>query len=385
MSNIWAEPVAPYILIWIFLTTIAVASFIERQSYGKYIPGILIILVVPAALANFDVIPNEAPIYGQIGYFAVPVGVVLLLLRADLKEILSSSGVMLPVFLLAGLGSLISLLIMVQFVTMDGSSSVGATLAALFIGSVINVVATAQALQLDEPLLAAVLAANAMVAPVYLAVVLLLMNSRFPGRLTGTAARASQKSSGAGQVSDTGATNRSKARRPMGVMLALSYSVGLFIVTEVAASLAGLQNYSIMIVTVFAVAIPNLFPSFRDYVDGDKEIGMVTMFLFICVVSAQLNLGELGWQGVMVAMFIVGGLTINLIFLAFIGRLFKADPHIVLLASLAGFGGPTSTAAVAAMQKRDDLMTPGILCALFGVIISTFVAVLSFQLFEALS
>ncbi len=384
MEDFWAEPIAPFILLWIFLSTIAAATYIERQSYGKYLPGVLVILVVPAALANLSVIPNEAPIYGQITYFAVPVGVVLLLLRADLKEILRSSGVMLPVFILAGVGSLISLLIVIQFLQIDSSSTVGAALTALFIGSVINVVATAQALQLDENSLAAILAANALIAPVYLAVVLLLMNSRLPGKLTGTpagGARESMPTASAGQPE----VPTPKFRRPLGVLLAISYSIGLFIIVEIVSGWAGLGNYSIMIVTIFAVAIPNLFPAVRSYLDGDKEIGMATMFLFICVVSAQLNLSELGWQAVSVMMFIVGGLSINLLFLAAIGRLFKADPHIVLLASLAGFGGPTSTAAVAAMQKRDELVTPGILCALFGVIISNFVAVLSFQLFEALS
>jgi len=97
-----------------------------------------------------------------------------------------------------------------------------------------------------------------------------------------------------------------------------------------------------------------------------------------------VNLADLGTQGLLVIGFIVAGLALHLLFLIPIGRLFKADPHIVLLASLAGYGGPTSTAAVAAMQKREDLVTPGILCALFGVIIGNFVGVLSYQLFAAL-
>lgn len=384
MSSFWAQPVAPFVLMWIFFSTIAAATYIERQPYGKYIPGILFILVVPAVLSNLDLIPNEAPLYGQIGYFAVPVGVVLLLLRADLKEILRSSGVMLPVFVLAGLGSLISLLIVAQFIHLESGSTVAATLTALFIGSVINVVATAQALQLDDTLLGAVLAANAIMAPLYLAVILMLMSSRLPGKLTGTEARNAQAEGSTG-VEAAAAPAPPKPQRPLGTMIAICYSIGLFILVDIGSTWAGLHNYSIMIVTVFAVAIPNLFPSFRNHVDGDKEIGMTTMFLFVAVVSAQLDIGQLGWQAVKVMLFIGAGLTLNMVFLVLIGRLFKADPHIVLLAALAGYGGPTSTAAVAAMQKREDLVTPGILCALFGVIISTFVAVLSFQIFEALS
>lgn len=67
---------------------------------------------------------------------------------------------------------------------------------------------------------------------------------------------------------------------------------------------------------------------------------------------------------------------LNLVFLLHIGRLFRADPHVLFLASQAGVGGPTSTAAAAASQGREDLLTPGILCALLGVIISTVVGLL---------
>ncbi|GEM_PF-3725872 len=383
MPNIWAEPIAPFVLILVFIATIALTTYVDRQPIGKYFPSVLLVLIVPGALANLDLIPSQAPIFGQIAYLAVPMGVALLLLRADLKEIIFSSGIMLPVFILASVASIISILLVGQLIHIQQSETASAAMTALFIGSVINVVATAQALQMDDTLLAAVLAANAIIAPFYLAVIFLLMGSKIPGRLMGKQAGSSR-----GEV----AVDRHKPaeeiapdfHRPLGTLVAVSYAIGLFILVEIGCAWAGLQNYSIMIVTVFAIAIPNLFKGIKRYVDGDREIGMMAMYMFVSVTAVQVNLADLGTQGLLVIGFIVAGLALHLLFLIPIGRLFKADPHIVLLASLAGYGGPTSTAAVAAMQKREDLVTPGILCALFGVIIGNFVGVLSYQLFAAL-
>ena len=127
------------------------------------------------------------------------------------------------------------------------------------------------------------------------------------------------------------------------------------------------------------MAVPNLFPRIREYLSGARDMGMIAMFLFIGAVSAQIDLGALGYSSLQVLIFSAAALAINLVFVLAIGRLLKTDPHVLFLASLAGVGGPTSTAAVAAAQGREDLVTPGILCALLGVVLSTFVAVLMFQ------
>ena len=116
MPNIWAEPIAPFVLILVFIATIALTTYVDRQPIGKYFPSVLLVLIVPGALANLDLIPSQAPIFGQIAYLAVPMGVALLLLRADLKEIIFSSGIMLPVFILASVASIISILLVGQLI-----------------------------------------------------------------------------------------------------------------------------------------------------------------------------------------------------------------------------------------------------------------------------
>lgn len=383
MQDIWESSSGPFLLIWLFLTTIALATTLERSRYGKYIPGPILILVIPGTLSNIGVIPSDAPIYSAISNFAVPVGIVLLLLRADVMEILRSTGKMLPLFIAAGIGALLSLLVLVRFFPFEDGARLGATMSALYIGSVINVVATAQALELDGTALAAILAANSLVASFYLAAVLVLMRSKLVGKLMGAAPGSSISMFDIKVRPQVEETNE-RPRPPIGVLNAIIFAVGLSIVVEIVAERSGLGNFSIMLTTALAVLVPNLAPKIRTFMDGDKEMGMIIMYMFIATVASQIQLYELGVTGLLVVLFMAATLSINLLFLLAIGRLFKADPHIIFLASLAGIGGPTISAAVAGMQKREDLVTPGILCALFGVITSTFVAVVAYQLFAAI-
>ena len=365
-------------ILWVLTATIALSIALERSRFQRFIPGPILVLIIPCALANLGVMPTQSPVYDSLASIAIPFGVTLLLLRANLQEILRSSGKMLPVYLMAALGVVVSILLVGQVWHFDGELEIWSLLSALFIGSVVNVMATAQAIEANETLVAAVIAANAIMAPAYLALIMILMRSERVGRLVGRAPGSSLGEFTAKSPAQ-GADDRVPPRPPMGELVAILYALGAFIAVEWFAAWAGIPNYSILLVTVLAVAVPNLYPAIRHRMSGTREIGMISMLMFIGVLSAQIDLGALGYFSLRIMGFVALALGLNILFLLLIGRLMKADPHVLFLASQAGVGGPTSTAAVAASQGREDLVTPGILCALLGVIISTFVGVLGYQ------
>ena len=365
-------------ILWVLAATIALSIALERSRFQRFIPGPILVLIIPCALANLGVMPTQSPVYDSLASIAIPFGVTLLLLRANLQEIVRSSGTMLPVYLLAALSVVVSILVVGQAWHFDGEVEIWSLLSSLFIGSVVNVMATAQAIQADDTLVAAVIAANAIMAPAYLAVIMVLMRSELIGRIVG---RAPGSSMGEFTAAATTPVPEDKVppRAPMGELMAILYALGAFIAVEWFAAWAGIPNYSILLVTIVAVAVPNLYPAIRHSMSGTREIGMISMLTFIGVLSAQIDLGALGYFSLRIMGFVALALGLNLVFLIIIGRLLKADPHVLFIASQAGVGGPTSTAAVAASQGREDLVTPGILCALLGVILSTFVAVLGYQ------
>jgi uncharacterized membrane protein len=365
-------------ILWVLTAAIALSVALERSRFQRFIPGPVLVLIIPCTLANAGVMPTQSPVYDTIAQIAIPFGVTLLLLRADLQEIIRSSGKMLPVYLLAALGVTVSILLVGQVWHFDGELQIWSLLAALFIGSVVNVMATAQAIEANETIVAAVVAANAIMAPAYLALIMILMRSERIGRLIGQTPGSSQ-----GEFAAAAPTPEADGcvlpRPPMGELMAILYALGAFIAVDWFSKWAGIPNYSILLVTILAVAVPNIYPAIRRHMSGTREIGMIAMLMFIGVISAQIDLGALGYFSLRIMGFIALVLGLNLIFLLVIGRLLKVDPHVLFIASQAGVGGPTSTAAVAASQGREDLVTPGILCALLGVIVSTFVAVLGYQ------
>jgi uncharacterized membrane protein len=365
-------------ILWVLAATIALSIALERSRFQRFIPGPILVLIIPCALANLGVMPTQSPVYDSLASIAIPFGVTLLLLRANLQEIIRSSGKMLPVYLLGALGVVVSILVVGQLWHFDGEREIWSLLSALFIGSVVNVMATAQAIEANETLVAAVIAANAIMAPAYLALIMILMRSERVGRLVGRAPGSSQGEFTA-PTPGPEAEVRAPLRPPMGELVAILYALGAFILVEWFSAWAGIPNYSILLVTIVAVAVPNLYPAIRHSMSGTREIGMISMLTFIGVLSAQIDLGALGYFSLRIMGFVALALGLNLVFLIIIGRLLKADPHVLFIASQAGVGGPTSTAAVAASQGREDLVTPGILCALLGVILSTFVAVLGYQ------
>lgn len=366
-------------IIWVMVASIVISMILERSRFKKYIPGPIFVMIIPCALGNLGVLPTQSPVYDSIGAIAIPVGVTLLLLRANIGEIIRSSGTMLPIFLLAGVGAIIALLIVGQFMYFEQGAELWALTTALFVGAVLNGIATAQAIQADSTLVAAVIAANALVAPAYLAVLMFMMQSGFISRIIGVAPGASLGSfSTATPEKDVKETQ--ELAPPLGHLIAVLYALGTYILVDYVARALQIQQYSILIVTVLAVFIPNAFPRARNFMSGAREMGMISMLMFIGVISVQIDLGALGFFSLQIMIFMTIVLAINLVFLLGLGRLFKADPHVLFLASLAGIGGATSTAAVAAAQGREDLVTPGILCALFGVVISTFIAVFGYQL-----
>jgi uncharacterized membrane protein len=367
-------------IIWVMVASIVISMILERSRFKKYIPGPIFVMIIPCALGNLGMLPTQSPVYDSIGAIAIPVGVTLLLLRANIGEIIRSSGTMLPLFLLGCLGALVALAIVGEFMHFEDGAALWALSTALFIGAVLNGIATAQAIQADSTLVAAVIAANALVAPAYLAVLMFMMQSDIVSRFIGVKPGASMGSFAVAPKEAETKASTSELAPPLGHLIAVLYALGIYMLVDYVSKALQIQQYSILMVTVLAVLIPNVFPRARHFMSGAREMGMISMLMFIGVISVQIDLGALGFFSLQIMIFMTFVLAINLMFLLLIGRLFKADPHVLFLASLAGIGGATSTAAVAAAQGREDLVTPGILCALFGVVISTFIAVFGYQL-----
>jgi uncharacterized membrane protein len=99
------------------------------------------------------------------------------------------------------------------------------------------------------------------------------------------------------------------------------------------------------------------------------------MQIFFAVIGASANIGVVLKTSPILFVFAAVILTIHLLMLLIVGRLFKLDIIEIVVASNANLGGPTTAAAMAVARKWDHLVIPAILVGTLGYAVATFISV----------
>ena len=100
----------------------------------------------------------------------------------------------------------------------------------------------------------------------------------------------------------------------------------------------------------------------------------LTMLFFVCI-GAGASLADVVGAALPILMFIVVMVTVHLVILVVVGKLFRLDLAEVMIASNACILGPAPAAALAAGKGWQPLVAPGILVGMFGYAIATFIGV----------
>ena len=151
----------------VLLVLVAGAVGIERTRVGRLLPAPAVVLIATILLANVGVLPHKATAYEQLARVAVPVGVFLLLLRADIRRIFRETGVLLRLYLFGAAASVVGVLAAYALVPLVDPSRIAAVQAANLVGGTVNVIAVAHAVELDPSRFTAMMAGAAVVMNLY--------------------------------------------------------------------------------------------------------------------------------------------------------------------------------------------------------------------------
>jgi uncharacterized membrane protein len=359
-------------LLFVFLGLAAFGFWSERTRLGQWLSGVVLTILAGAALANLRIVPFASPFHDMVWVYAVNLAIPLLLFHADLRKLVSEAGMMLIAFAIAVAGTVAGVLAGFYLIDLGPDANrIVATLGASWIGGSMNFAAVAQTLGLNEngALIATMAATDAVVMVVFMAAILTMAGSRALLRFIPSKIIA---------AGDDGVEHaeEEKPRLDMGALAMLLFlAAACAFGGRLIAQVLGLGGYSVLFVTLLALALANLFPAYLAKLRGGFDLGMFFMYVFFGVIGAGADVVLMVQTALPIFFFVVVMATVHLSVVLAGAKLFRIDFAEALIASNAVAVGPATAAAMAASMRWRLLVTPGILLGVFGYAVANFIGV----------
>jgi uncharacterized membrane protein len=347
------------------------AFLIDTKPIGKKTSGVIWALGVSMLLSNTGIIPFSSPAYDFVGGSLVPLAIPLLLLKGDLRRIFRESGGVMISFCIASMATVAGAVI--GFYLMD-LGEIGPKVAGVYtggwIGGAVNFLAVSQAVEMTPQEFSVAISASSVVSMSALMLLIAIPSIGLIKRLIPT----DTDSTTEGGLIEPG-EEKLPALRLTHISGALALSFIICALAQAMAEWLQLTQYTILFITVLTIVVANTFPRQMAALEGDFELGMLLMYLFFVAVGAGTD--AVSFIATASHLFVYGMLII-IVHLALVllgARVMKIDLAEAVVASSAALVGPAVTAAIATSKGWKHLVTPGIMCGVFGYVIGTFIGV----------
>jgi uncharacterized membrane protein len=367
------------------LFVIAGGAFLaEKTKFGAHLTGAVIAILVAIAAANLRIIPHSAPAFDFVfGYF-VPILIPLFLFKANLRHMIFETTRMTGAFLIASAGTVLGVIAAVGLLDL-GSLASGAETApelreagiaglftATYIGGSVNYAALGEitGLRTDASFFSAATATDNLFSAVFLSVLALLPGWQWLARRFTSHEHGEQEvvAPGPERITATSLT------------LALATAIGFVAVGDALTGLIGIPSLRYAVITALVVTAATAFPHWMERLHGGFEIGVGLAFVFFAAIAAGANLVAMVQIAPMLIVLVVILLSVHLVVLVGVGRLFKLTLPELVTASNAAVLGATTAPALAAARGWHDLVTPGVLVGVLGYALGTFAGTAIFHL-----
>jgi uncharacterized membrane protein len=374
----------------------AVAAFwfyVEQITAWKlfqYAPPLLFIYATPVFLNNLDVIPSSSTVYSGLSSFALPVFIVLMLIKVNVPAAVKvmGKGVLVMLMGTAGvvIGAVVSYVIVHRWLAPDAWKGFGA-LAGSWIGGTGNMAATSEMLATPPEQFGLAVLADNVIYIVWLPI--LLASKNFADRFNAWAKvpedRIRMMDSAALMMAEE---ERTPAMRDYLYLAAVAIGV-TWISTELASvffnamvsSAPDLQvilsesTWRILLITTISLSL-SVTPVAR--LPNATAMGTAMIYVFVAGMGARATVDGFAQAPA----FLLGAFIWIFIHGAFClagAKLFRVDVHSAAIASAANIGAAASAPIVAAFH-RPSLVTVSILMALIGYALGNYLAPLAAHL-----
>ncbi|MBN7795269.1 DUF819 domain-containing protein [Parahaliea mediterranea] len=345
--------------------------WLDTNAIGKRTSGVVWVLAGAMLLSNTGLIPLEHAVYNFIHASLVPLAIPLLLMKADLRRIFRESGRVMITFCIASAATVTGAV--VGYFLLD-LGDIGAKVAGVYtggwIGGAVNFLAVSQAVEMSPQEFSESISASSVVSITALTILVTLPSFALLGRFLSPG-----NTAGPGPVpGDHGAASPPLLRLTH-VCAALAISFAICAVSKAFAEYLSVPGYSILFITLLSIVLANLAPGACARLSGEFEIGMLLMYLFFAAVGAGTDATT--FIASALNLFVYGMLiiTLHLAIVIISARVLRISLPEAIVASGAALVGPAPTAAIAVSRGWTELITPGIMCGIFGYVIGTFIGV----------
>lgn len=381
-------------VIAVLLAVLAALFTAARHPAGQKLFGVVPLLVfayfVPTLLSNLGVIPQKSPVYDWITDWLLPASLILITLSVDIPAMMRLGKPALIMFFTATTAIFVSgplaFLLLGWMVPADISAEAWKGAAALtgsWIGGAVNFLAVGRSLDASDSILSLMAVVDVAVASVWMAILLY-----FAGRANAMDERIQADDSAVVELRDRVQTFREKTTRPASladllVIAAISMG-GSVLAHELASHLPTTEFiktfvWVTILATTFGVIIS--FTPMRNLEGaGASTVGSVFLYLLVTSIGAKAEFARVLDAPVLLLIGIVWMILHAIVVLA-VRRWLRLPIFFAAVGSQANVGGAASAPVVAA-AFHPALAPVGVILAVGGYVLGTYVALVCAFFFE---
>lgn len=379
------HPAFIFLLLVVIETLILVAAdHPKTKSFFRFIPAVFWIYFIPMVMASFGLIDNKCPMYALAIQYGLPASLFLLLLGVDLKAIARLGRTALLMFLAGSFGVMVGItLVFALFRGIVGNefySGFGA-LCGSWTGGSANMIAVKEALGTPDDIYLPMVVVDTIVP--YLWMGLLVLASTWQGAID--------------RFNNADRTVLDELRQRMEhircvqkirwslknilFISALGFTVSVVLgwASKILPAVPGVITgftWTIILISTAGLGC-SLTRLHRCEAMGSTKIGYALLYFVLMTIGAKASISYLGDSLVL----ILAGFMIVLIHAAVLFaamRILKAPVMLAAAASQANLGGVASAPVVAEIYQ-PGLSTIGLLMAILGNVIGTYLGILTGQ------
>lgn len=364
-----------------------VAFLLEKTRLGANLTGAVIAILGAIVAANLGLIPHNAPAYGFVFGYIVPVLIPLFLFKADLRRILFEATRTSMAFLLAAVGTIAG--VTVAALVLDLSAlgaaapldpaqrepAIAGLFTSTYIGGSVNYAALGEitGLKEDASFFSAATAADNLFSAVYLGMLALMPGWAWLAR------RFPQHDEGTVTVEIAG-----PAISAMSLCLSLAVAMGIVAGGDALVAWLGLEGWRYVVITSLALAFATLAPKAARQLSGSFELGVALSFVFFAAIAAGADvIAMLEVAPLLIALVLIL-LTVHALVTFGLGSLLGLSLPELITASNAAVLGATTAPALAATKGWRNLVTPGVLVGVLGYALGTLLGTLVYRYWGAI-